>query len=106
MKTRTLVLAVASIVGASVLAAGGAILNGCTAQQVPPAVVASVETALCILQTFSADKAAGMTDGAAAADTITRCATDAATIVKVLDASHAAEARLKGADAGAPDAGR
>lgn len=106
MKTKTLILAIAGIVGASVLAAGGALLNGCTAQQVPPAVVAGVETALCILQTFSADKAAGLSDGAAAADTITRCATDAATIVKVLDASHAAEARIRGADAGASDAGR
>ena len=69
------------------------LLCGCP-QAVGP-VVATLETAICVLNTYSTDKANGETDQQAIADTIAKCATDAATVATVLDASKAANARLK-----------
>ena len=64
---------------------------------VPPNVVqggvATIETAICVMNTYSKDKAAGQNDAQAVADCIVQCATDAATIARVLDAHHAAEMR-------------
>lgn len=64
---------------------------------VPPNVVqagvATIETAICIVNVYSKDKAAGQSDGAAVADCVQQCATDAATIARVLDANHAAMMR-------------
>ncbi len=61
--------------------------------------VASVETAICILNIASKD--AGKPAGQVVADAIQACATDAATIARVLDAHHALELREQAADAGA-----
>lgn len=74
--------------------AAGSQVGCANTQQGIQAGVASVELAICILNTFSADKAAGKSDGDAVADTIARCATDAEAVARVLDASKAAQARL------------
>lgn len=64
---------------------------------VPPNVVqggvAGVELAICVMNTFSKDKAAGKSDGDAIADCIVQCGTDAATISRIIDAQKAATYR-------------
>lgn len=107
--TKKAVFAVAALVGASVLAAGGALLNGCH----DPAAAIPEQIGLCILTTFSTDIASGMNVESATLDTEHRCfgtsgnVNNQAAIRAELEASHAAEARLRAAatDGGAPDGG-
>lgn len=73
---------------------------GCSGQSPLPPVIASVELAICILNTYSADKVVGKSDGDAVADTIARCGTDAQGVARVLDASRGAQMRLGRVDVG------
>ena len=69
------------------------VLAACT----PAQTVAGVTLAVCILNTYSADIASGMSDAAAVVDTVTRCGTDAVSVATTLDASRAAEQRMAAA---------
>ena len=61
--------------------------------------VATVETAICIMNVASKD--AGQPPAQVVADAIQQCATDAATIARVLDSQHALALReCSSADAG------
>jgi hypothetical protein len=91
-------VAFAGYVFACLLATGSRwlVVTACNGS-VPPNVVqggvASIETAICILNTFSKAKAAGKSDGDAVGACITECGADAAQIAKVLDAHRAAQIR-------------
>jgi hypothetical protein len=77
------------------IGAEGVMLAGCGAVQpnVVQAGIATVETAICVLNVSSKDQAAGKSAGDIVADCIVQCGTDAATIARVLDAHRAAEIR-------------
>jgi hypothetical protein len=78
-----------------------AVMGGCTGTLPPntvPVAVATIETAICILNV--ANKDAGQPAGKVVSDAIEQCGTDAATIARVLDAHHAAEVSEQFADGG------
>lgn len=81
-----------------------ALLVGCTKDgQLPGPVVVSLDTATCLLNTYSADIASGMSVAASTADAAAHCLVPLIEAQKFLDAHHAAEVRERAAgDGGAP----
>ena len=79
----------------------GGIAAACTGTLPPntvPVAIATIETAICILNV--ANKDAGQPAGKVVSDAIAECGADAATVARVLDAHHAAEVAEQYADGG------